>query len=400
MSHHFLREKDDYHYTHPVDLQLCLGCGLSQLVAPCPEEHLYTNYVTLSSWKRHPHTTQIIEILKKEANLTPSTKVVEVGSNDGSFLNVLKKLGVNDVTGIEPALDAQQAALALGIPTVAGFLNPESAQEFVRQHGQADLLICRHVAEHILDLQGFATAIAMLLKPGAYVYFEVPDSQFFFRALDYGAIWEQHTNYFSYETLRRFLGLAGVSVSSVHSFLFSGIVFGMVGRCAGDALSISCHPQKLTELLEIARAYARRFDEFKHLTHDFLKRAKAGGKRIAAYGAGSRTTSYINFLDVGGYLEFIADDQPGKQNRYLPGARIPILPSARLASEGIDVCLVGVTTECEEVALKPFLSNPTNAIEFYSINPPSNRLLPVWRTLLGANEPVIQADNYLGELSW
>jgi hypothetical protein len=398
MSHHFLDGKTDQSYTHIVDLQLCPECGLSQLVTPCPEEHLYTNYVTLSAWKQHPQTPQILEILRKEAHLSAATKVVEVGSNDGSFLQVLKKHGISEVIGIEPANDAQKAAKESGIPTFGGFLNSRTADAFVRQHGKADLLICRHVAEHILELEDFAASVAKLLNPGAHVYFEVPDCEFFFRSLDYSAIWEQHTNYFSYATLERFLGLIGVEVSSVHSFLFSGIVFGMVGRFTGDVVAKPYRSGKLEELKEVAHNYGRRFEEFQKLTHDFLKQAKSAGKRIAAYGAGSRTTSFINFLGIGEYLEFIADDQPGKQGRYLPGARIPIVPSALLASEGIDVCLVGVTTECEEAALKPFLSNPNNKIEFYSVNPPSNRLLPVWRKMLGTNEPVIRSDNYQGVL--
>ena len=56
---------------------------------------------------------------------------------------------------------------------------------------------------------------------------------------------------------------------------------------------------------------------------------------IALFGAGHLACAFANFMGVTDLIDFVADDTPQKQNKFLPGARLPILPSAALAERKI-----------------------------------------------------------------
>jgi SAM-dependent methyltransferase len=388
IAQHLLRERDAKVYTHPVRVQLCETCGLIQLVDGVPPERFYTNYITLSSWKVHPHVPQLIELLRAKAGLSPDTRIVEVGSNDGSFLHTLRAQGFTKGVGIEPAQDARAAAQALGIPTFGEYLTPESAGRFVAQYGQADLVISRHVIEHITELQSFSDALRRLCKPGAFVLIEIPHFDFCLDATDYSGIWEQHANYFPRATLEHFLARTGIDVFHHQTFAFSGTAQVALGRFTGKTKVAPLSPAARANIRLRALRYRDLFPEFKAALHRELADLRERTGPLALYGAGSRTCSFVNFLDIGSFIDFVADDQPEKQKHFLPGSRLPILPGTALDESDVDLCLLGVNAEVEDKVIARRTRFTARGGQFRSIHPPSPRLLDVWQSI-DREQPVL-----------
>ena len=98
--------------------------------------------------------------------LGPSSRVIEVASNDGYLLRHLIELGI-PVLGIEPARNIAAAAEAAGIPTLAEFLTTGLAREIVTRDGTADVVVANNVFAHVPDLNDFTAALRILLAPGA-----------------------------------------------------------------------------------------------------------------------------------------------------------------------------------------------------------------------------------------
>src|ERR1043166_7342621 len=115
IAHRFLNARADEEYTHPVNVALCDGCGLIQLVDPIPSKEMYSKYNWISAWKWNPHIPRLLELIRTLPGISPSSRVLEVGSNDGSFLSELRKCGYQNILGIEPARDAREAAAKNGI---------------------------------------------------------------------------------------------------------------------------------------------------------------------------------------------------------------------------------------------------------------------------------------------
>ena len=67
----------------------------------------------------------------------------------------------------------------------------------------------------------------------------------------------------------------------------------------------------------------------------FLIEAKRQGKRVAAYGAAAKGNTLLNFAGIRrDCIAYVVDRNPAKQDKYMPGSRIPIVDEARCLPTG------------------------------------------------------------------
>ena len=82
----------------PLRLYLCKNCHLLQLLDIVDKEHLFKEYLYLTSASKpivahfETYASDIYEKFLKETN---DPLVIEIGSNDGSLLKEFKKFGTN-----------------------------------------------------------------------------------------------------------------------------------------------------------------------------------------------------------------------------------------------------------------------------------------------------------------
>jgi hypothetical protein len=134
-------------------------------------------------------------------------------------------------------------------------------------------------------------------------------------------------------------------------------------------------------LREKAIRYRERWPVFRNALIQYLRQHKEKGGKVAAYGAGARFCSLVNFLNLGPYIEFIVDDQPEKQGKYMPGSKLPILPGNALEEHSIDLCLLAVNAESEDKVIAKHPEFQKRGGEFVSVLPPSDRLPHFWRQI-------------------
>jgi 2-polyprenyl-3-methyl-5-hydroxy-6-metoxy-1,4-benzoquinol methylase len=376
IAHRFLECQSQKEYVHPVVLCFCDNCGFIQLDNPIPPDLLYTNYVCLSSWKHQPHIPKLVKMITGLSGVRKDSMILEVGSNDGIFLTALFKEGYKNIIGIEPACDAKAAAQDKGVKTISAYFNCKTAEEFVASYGKCDLFISRQVIEHISDLQGFREAMRTVISPGAFVLFELPDFTASLDMYDY-SIWEEHVNYFTLETLTQFLLSSGIRIIHSETVNFSGSALVVMGEYTGKPLS-QPPSDYMKRMQDKVIKYAHHWPEFRNDFIEYLKKHKRNGGKVAIYGAGSRACSLINFIGLAPYIEFVVDDQPEKQKKYMPGSRLQILPGNALNERGIDLCLLAVNYECEDVVIAKNADFIKKGGSFVSMLVPSKRLPPFW----------------------
>ncbi|MCK5230044.1 MAG: methyltransferase domain-containing protein [Desulfobulbaceae bacterium] len=380
IAHHFLTDPSKEEYVHQVTICFCEDCGLVQLVNPAPPEKFYTDYVCLSSWKSQPHLGRIVELINELPCDKKSSFVVEIGSNDGMLLNTLRQQGYGKLIGVEPARDACDFAVQRGLDTVQAYFTPHTAREIVALHGKCNLFIARQVIEHISNLDEFQLALHTLLYPGSYVLIEVPNFSFCLDAPDYSAIWEEHVNYFTYDTMRYFLSNSGIKVIRSETVNFSGNALILQGIYLGGPQQIS-KQEYLPELRLNTLAYRDRWPEFRKAFVNYLNKHKGSGAGIAVYGGGCRACSLINYAGVAPYIDFVVDDQAEKQNKFMPGSHLPICPGNALERDSVNLCLLAVNEENEEKVIANHQKYVARGGEFVSIHPPSGLLPPFWKNI-------------------
>ena len=70
--------------------------------------------------------------------------------------------------------------------------------------------------------------------------------------------------------------------------------------------------------------------------------------RIAVFGAGHISSTYINLMEIDDLIEFVVDDDSNKQDLYMPGSGLPIKKSISLINENVQLCLLTQNPESEK----------------------------------------------------
>ncbi len=113
---------------------------------------------------------QVSRIEKVRHLLTPSMRVLDVGSSAGMFLNAIRPL-VGECIGIE--FDEIYARFAEEQFQIKTFTKP--IEETDLELHSFDIISVLEVLEHIEDPLRFLSTIKKYLKPGGVVYIEVPN---------------------------------------------------------------------------------------------------------------------------------------------------------------------------------------------------------------------------------
>ena len=104
--------------------------------------------------------------------ITRSDKILEIGSGDGFFINLCKKNGITDLTGLELNTAAAAKARQDGI-----IIYNETIQEYSTKHAEEYDVVCNfQVLEHITDIKSFLESSLHVLKKGGKLIIAVPNN--------------------------------------------------------------------------------------------------------------------------------------------------------------------------------------------------------------------------------
>ena len=372
--HDFLSSGEDEYEKYPFTLEGCRSCCFLQLADPLSPDILYKNYFTVSSWKFQPHTKRLISVMEAMCKANVDSKIIEIGCNDGTFLQELQENGYKTLLGVEPTNDAFSIAQSKGLEVLHTFLGSSVAADIIAERGRFDILVTRQVLEHISDLADFGCSMRSLVVDDGYLVIEVPDASLNLDTPDY-TLWEEHVNYFTLETLKRYLNQIGFELLHSESIMFSG-------KCL-TAIAQKRAVKVLSDDYIYQASLWKKIERFRD-TWPIFKQAvgvavRAAGS-VAIYGAGSRSSFFVNSCDIGDCIKYYVDDQKEKQGYYVPGSSVtlPVLDSSVLNDDDVALCLLGVNTECENKVLARHKNYLAKGGVFKSILPPSGMLLDVW----------------------
>lgn len=344
---------------YPVELMKCKGCGFLQLDKCIDSKTLYSDHQTnFSSWKNQPHIPRLLEIIDKLPGIKGTDHVLEIGSNDGSFLNELANRKFRYLTGIDPCEPKFENKR---IKYHREYFNASVAMMLEK----SDLIIARHILEHIEDLHNFGIALRSICKIGTYLLIEVPDFSFFLQTGDYSGVWEEHVNYFTIFTLKRYLSQFGIEIIYTQGFDYSGR--SLLAVCRYTSCGICEEKDGIFNVI----TYQNNWLQYCIRLH---KRLSKIDKDIVLYGAGCRGISLINYTKTARYFSFVVDDQPEKQNKTLPVSRLSVFSSESMYDGMTNTCLLAVNTENEQTVVD---KHKRFSGQIFSLLHPSKMLLNI-----------------------
>ena len=134
-------------------------------------------------------------------------------------------------------------------------------------------------------------------------------------------------------------------------FLFISVLFNWFGSYEGVGEVIK--DSKINKQISLERKKYKLFkvstyqnfeveiNKVKNTLKNLLIKIRNKNKTIAGYGAAAKTTTLLNYFNIGNeIIDFIVDDNRLKQNRFTPGTRIPIFNSREIYKKKPDYVIL------------------------------------------------------------
>ncbi|MET3485936.1 methyltransferase domain-containing protein [Methylobacterium sp. 1973] len=351
VSSFFLAERSAEERTFRLTLGQCAACGTIQSTGIVPHDALVPPYDWLFAREPEDHLDTVVEQIVALPGVHPDCVVGALTYKDDTTVDRFRKRGFSNTWRVRLDEDLGIADPAANIETVQRLTTPDRMARIAERRGPADILIVRHILEHAEDVPAFVAGIAALVKPGGLIMVEVPDCTTSLRLHDYCMVWEEHSLYLTPASFEPLLALGGFEPvrTDIYPIPFENSMVQIarkVGRFGSARVSADARAERA-----LFSSYCEDFEPTRRTIRDKLTRLRAEKGPIALFGAGHLACAFVNFLGVDDLVEFVADDTPQKQNKFLPGARLPILPSSALVEHGIAVCLLALSIKNEDAVI-------------------------------------------------
>lgn len=335
----------------PLRVYVCEACWLVQLPSFHASHELFTgDYAYFSSVAKSwvDHASRYVDESIRRFALSKNSFVIEVASNDGYLLQFVDQKGIRCL-GVEPTHSTAQAARAKGIETEELFFGEASARDIAARHGKADLTVANNVLAHVPDINDFVSGFREILKPEGVSTFEFPHVMNLIEGGQFDTIYHEHYSYLSLTAVQKIFASQGLRVFDVDEIPTHGGSL-RIFACLDDASHVTTlNVDKMLER-EAARGLKSRsyYEALSPIAYRtkldllaFLIKQRDAGKSVAAYGAAAKGNTLINYTGVkNDLIDFVCDSAPSKQNKFLPGSHIPILPPSALKERKPDFVLI------------------------------------------------------------
>lgn len=331
----------------PLRLKRCDKCASVQLGETVNPEFLFRHYVWVTGTS--PSTIKYSEVFYNEAAKRFKKNkifVVEIASNDGTFLKPFKQAG-HKVLGVDPAVNIAKEANKRGIDTTPEFFGLSTAQKIKAKNGEADCVFARNVIPHVENVHDVVAGMAECLSKDGVGIIEFHYSPVILKELHYDSIYHEHYLYHSLKSIAYLLNKHGLNLFDAVTSPISGgslvVYFSKNKRLITSILRKKYQEEFKSGVntLREWRHFSARVKKHGILLNELINKEIKNDAKIIGYGASARSSTILNYCKIdNSKLIRIADNNPIKHNKYTPGSNIKIVSPQEAFSVNPDVVLL------------------------------------------------------------
>jgi hypothetical protein len=318
----------------PIDLYQCEKCGHVQVVHVPAAHTLFGSQYTFITRDnplliRHIESSvgYFIDNYSSEINF-----VLEVGSNDGIFLETMRNKTNCKVLGVDPSIEPVKIARRHEVDTILDFFTPKLAKNIIDNYGYPDLVVANNVFAHMDDLRSVMSGISLLLQDNSYFMFEVSYLKDVVEKYLIGTIIHEHLSVHSVHSMIPFLNEFGFNLIGIKYIenVQGGALVGVAQKnkivhTPDNVLKFvkSEHKSGITNvkgMQNFNKKFHKNIDSFKKLIN-----SKINKSRIIGFGAARSAPLIIDLLDIRESVDYIIEESQLKIGKYMPIGNIPIV---------------------------------------------------------------------------
>ena len=300
---------------------------------PAPKQMFNKNYpfFTSSSKGMVNHFKSYANWVKKkyQKNLK---NLVEIGSNDGTFLKNFKNKGIN-LVGFEPSKNVCEISRKSGIKTINKFFNYKNVKNLKNLKNKVNIITAANAICHVPDLISLIKGIDFLLDKKGLFIFEEPYLGAMYEKNSYDQIYDEHIFMFSASSIKKVFNKYGFElIDAIPQKTHGGSMRYVVGRINSFKVSKNVNKilrnekNKNIDSISGCKIFKKNCEISKKKLLTKLNFFKKRKYKIAGYAATSKSTTILNYCNIGvNYIDYICDTTKEKIGKYSPGMHIPIV---------------------------------------------------------------------------
>ena len=353
-------EKKDFESEFFFDMEIGFSEDISLLQLkehPTPEQMFNDNYpfFTGSSEYMKMHFSKYAKFIK-DNYLNNNSKIIEIGSNDGTFLKNFKDSNLEYV-GFEPSSNVAEIANNNNVKTLNNFFNQDSIEQVAEFKNKTDVIYAANVICHIPNLPDLIKSVDKLLSKNGVFIFEEPYLGSMFEKTSYDQIYDEHIFMFSGSAIQKIFSLFDMElIDLIKQPTHGGSMRYVIARKGIKQqqrnVQIILDQEKHANLdnYSFCEKFKENCENSKMRLKKLLNGYKNDGKKIAGYAATSKSTTVLNYCKIGSdIIDYICDTTDEKINKYSPGMHIPIVSIEHFRTNMPDIAYLFAWNHKEEI---------------------------------------------------
>jgi hypothetical protein len=323
----------------PLRLLRCDACHLIQLGDTYSKDEMYGETYGYRSGLNETmisHLERVSKGLMRLLNLKSTDIVVDIGANDGTFLNFFAKSGIQAV-GIDPTSSKYRQYFHSDIEIVESFFNAESYYSLKKSKAKLVTSIAMfYDLENPIQL---AKDVYSILDDDGFWFLEQSYAPWMRQSGAYDTICHEHLEYYSLADIKNIMDASGFVIVRVTTNNINGGSFGVLVKKAQNRqytevdpyINWLQHEESRSNNLEDWKMFSNLVELRKYSLKSLVEEIIIKGHRIAGLGASTKGNVLLNYTGLtGDFIESIGEVNPYKYGRFTPGSNIPILPEAEV----------------------------------------------------------------------
>ena len=335
---------------YKISLNYCVSCKHVQISEKLNPNLLFKNYL----WETGISKSNIhllrdhLQKLKK-FGINKKSKVLEIASNDGSFIKILKKKFNCFVIGVDPAKNLAKKANKKSIFTINNYFDYKLSYFLKEKYNKFDYIFARNVIAHIKEPNNVFKGIDNLLKDNGIFVLEVPHLLNILNNNQYDNIFHEHIGFHSLKSIQDLCKANNLKVFDIDKIDSQGgsircfISKQTSNQTISSNVSLMSKIEKKSNLFLNSNLKMFKNKILKHSKslHKLIARLKNKKKKISVYGASGKGQALLQFSKMNNNLiDFVFDKSKLKQGLYTPGTNIKIKNPKYISRKNVDYLLI------------------------------------------------------------
>ncbi len=345
----------------PLKLLNCKSCNFKQLSHVVDEKKVYGDYLytTSTSVGLKKHFQKSFNFLKKfHPNFSKNDLVLDIGSNDGSNLEIFK-LNKFRTIGVEPAKNLYTLSKRKKIPTINSFFNSKVTRYIKKKYGIPKIICIYNLLGNIDNIDLFFRNLKNLIDDNTILSIESFSLIGILKKNLFDHIYHEHLSYFQIESLKTFFKKHDLN-----------ILYSEYNQVKGSSIKILVgknikliKPRTIKSCISLEKKLgANKKSSFDKIVKEKLKFIKFfektinlyNIKTIAGYGASCGSTTFIYYLSLLNKIDYFLDDEKIRNQLYSPHSNIQVFNFDYDFIQKLDAILL-VSWRYEKIIFKNFV---------------------------------------------